>query len=47
MLTDYFTHYKLNNNSTPLLEREKFKKLKDCQIINVIQVLGYSNIGVH
>ena len=40
MLTDYFSCYKLNNKAISLPQREKLTKLKDCQIFNVIKVLG-------
>ena len=47
MLTNYFSCYKLNNNSTPFQEEKNSPKFKDCQIFSVIKVLGYSNFGVH
>ena len=47
MLTIYFSCYKLNYTSTTFHEEKNSLKLTDCQIVNVINVLEYSNIGVH
>ena len=49
MLTNCFSFYKLNNTSNPQppsFHEEKNHK-KDGQIMNVIKVLGYLNIGIH
>ena len=47
MLTDYLICYKLKNTSTPFLEVKYSPKLRDCQVCNLIKVLGYSKTGVH
>ena len=41
MLTNYFSCYKLNKTSTPFQEEKNSPKLKYCQIVYVIRVLGY------
>ena len=49
MLTDLFGCSNLNNNNqaTPFHEEKNSTNLEDCQIFNVIKVLGYLNIGVY
>ena len=47
MLTDYLICYKLKNTSTSFLEVKYSPKLRDCQVCNLIKVLGYSKTGVH
>ena len=44
---DYFSCYKLNSKFIPFQKVKYSQKLKDCQILIVIKVLWYSNIGVH
>ena len=47
MLTDYFSCLKLNwEQIHPFHYQKNSQKLKDCQTIDVIKVLGYSNIDV-
>ena len=47
MFTDNLRCYKLNNRSTPFQEERNSQKLTDCQIVNVIKILRYSNIDVY
>ena len=42
-----FYGLKYLDSTRPLPRREKFTKFTDCQIVNVIKVLGYSNIAVY
>ena len=48
MTKDYFSCSKINNK-IPLFNEEikKSQKLKDCQILNVIKVMGFSKMNVY
>ena len=37
----------LKRHPPPFQEEKNSPKLKDCQIFDVVRVLGYSNTGVH
>ena len=38
MLMDYFSCYQIYNKSNPLPLKKNLKKIKDCQIVNVIKI---------